>query len=57
MSVFAHILMELVRRFGLRGTDIVSAQYDTIRSKLFKIGMLVKTSVRRVLLLLSETYP
>lgn len=57
MSVFAHILMELLRRFGLKGTDLGCAQYDTIRLKLFKIGVLVKTSVRRVLLLLSETYP
>jgi hypothetical protein len=33
------------------------AQVDTIRLKLFKIGAIVRISVRRVLLQLSSTYP
>ena len=33
------------------------AQVDTIRLKLFKIGAIVRISVRRILLQLTSTYP
>ena len=56
-SAFAYILMECVRREGLRETRYAMAQCDTIRLKLFKIGTVVRTSARRVVLSFSESYP
>ena len=49
--------MEALRRLSLQGTVWDQAQVDTIRSKLFKIGTIVRISVRRILLQMSSTYP
>jgi hypothetical protein len=56
-SSLAYTLMEALRRLGLAGTEWAQAQVDTIRLKLFKIGAIVRISVRRVLLQLSSNYP
>ena len=56
-SALAYTLMEALRRLGLKGTEWAQAQVDTIRSKLFKIGAIVRISVRRILLQMSSTYP
>jgi hypothetical protein len=56
-SALAYTLMEALRRLGLRGTEWAQAQVDTIRLKLFKIGAIVRISIRRILLQLSSTYP
>ena len=56
-SALAYTLMEALRRLALKGTEWAQAQVDTIRLKLFKIGAIVRVSVRRVLLQLSSTYP
>ena len=53
----AYVLMEHLRRVGLRGTELARAQVSTIRLKLFKIAARVRVSVRRVVLHLSSTYP
>ena len=47
-SALAYTLMEALRRIGLKGTEWAQAQVDTIRRKLFKIGTLVRISVRRI---------
>jgi hypothetical protein len=56
-SALAYTLMEALRRLGLKGTEWAQAQVDTIRLKLFKIGAIVRVSVRRIVLQLSSTYP
>jgi hypothetical protein len=56
-SALAYTLMEALRRLGLKGTEWAQAQVDTIRSKLFKIGAIVRISVRRILLQMSSAYP
>lgn len=56
-SALAYTLMEALRRLGLKGTEWAQAQVHTIRLKLFKIGAIVRISVRRVLLQLSSAYP
>jgi hypothetical protein len=56
-SAVAYTLMEALRRLALKGTEWAQAQVDTIRLKLFKIGAIVRLSVRRVLLQLSSGYP
>lgn len=56
-SSVAYVMMNALRRFGLVGTEMERAQCHTIREKLFKIGALVRVSVRRVLVLLASGYP
>ena len=56
-SALAYTLMEALRRLALKGTEWAQAQVNTIRLKLFKIGAIVRISVRRVLLQLSSAYP
>jgi len=56
-SALAYTLMEALRRLALKGTEWAQAQVDTIRLKLFKIGAIVRISVRRITLQLSSTYP
>jgi hypothetical protein len=49
--------MHDLRRIGLKGTAMESAQAWTIREKLFKIGAVVTVSFRRLRLALSSGYP
>jgi hypothetical protein len=56
-SALAYTLMEALRRLGLKGTEWAQAQVDTIRLKLFKIGAIVRVSVRRIMLQMSSNYP
>jgi len=56
-STLAYLLMYRLRQIGLRGTTLAQATCGTIRLKLFKIGALVKVSVRRVSVSLSSAYP
>src|ERR1017187_1346771 len=56
-SALAYTMVESLRRLGLKDTEWAEAQVDTIRSRLFKIGAIVRVSVRRILLQMSSTYP
>jgi hypothetical protein len=56
-SAVAYMLMQALRRLGLRDTEMASAQCNTIRLKLFKIGAQVKVSVRKVWVSLAGGYP
>jgi Transposase DDE domain group 1 len=56
-SSFAYVLMQTLRRMGLKDTALARAQCDTIRLKLFKIGAHIRISVRRVRIAFSESYP
>jgi hypothetical protein len=56
-SALAYTLVEALRRLALTGTEWAQAQVDTIRLKLFKIGAIVRISVRRILLQMSSAYP
>ena len=47
-SSMAYVLMEALRRLGLKQTDLAQAQASTIRLKLLKIGALIRITVRRV---------
>lgn len=57
LATVAYVLMRALRQFGLAQTEMAQAQCDTMRVQLFKIGALVKVSVRRVCLALSEAFP
>ncbi len=56
-SSVAYMLMQALRRLGLKGTKMATAQCNTIRLKLFKIGAQVRISVRKVWVSLASGYP
>ena len=56
-SSIAYTLLSALRRLGLDGTDLDRAQCDTIRLKLLKIGALIRVTVRKVWIALSQSYP
>ena len=56
-SVMAYILVNGLRRIGLKGTELASAQVATIRLKLLKIGAQIRVTVRRVWISLASSYP
>jgi Transposase DDE domain group 1 len=57
LSALAYTLVEALRQLALKGTEWAQAQVDTIRTKLFKIGAIVRLSVRRIVLQMSSAYP
>ena len=56
-SAFAGILLLIIRRFGLAGTALASAQCGTIRTRLLKIAGAVKVTVRKIWVSFSSVYP
>jgi hypothetical protein len=56
-STLAYLLMNQLRQVGLVGTELARSTCGTIRLKLFKIGALVRVTVRRVWVSLSSAYP
>jgi hypothetical protein len=57
LATVAYVVLRALRQFGLAQTELAQAQCDTIRVKLLKLGAVVRVSVRRVWLSLSEAYP
>ena len=57
LSSAAYVLLETIRRIGLRGTELCKAQATTIRLKLLKIGTVIVRNTRRIRLLFSSAYP
>ena len=57
LSTVAYVLMRALREFGLADTELADAQCDTLRVRLLKIGAVVRVSVRRVWVALSQAYP
>lgn len=53
----AYVLINLLRHFGLRGSELERAQAGTIRLRLLKVAAIVRVSVRRVVLSLSAAAP
>jgi hypothetical protein len=47
----------VLRRLGLKNTEMEQAQVSTIRTRLLKIGARVRVSVRRVCLSMAAGYP
>jgi hypothetical protein len=57
LSTVAYIVLRALREFGLRGTELAQAQCGSIRLKLLKIGGVIRVTVRRVVVALSEACP
>jgi hypothetical protein len=56
-SSLAYVLTSALRRLALKGTRMAHATCGTIRLRLFKIGALVKVSVRRIVARLASACP
>ena len=54
---FAHVLIEALRRIGLRFTQVATATCGTMRLKLLKIGAQVRRSVRRIKVAMASAGP
>ncbi len=57
LSSAAYLLVEALRRRGLNGTEFARAQAGTIRQRLFKIGVRVRSTTRRIVLYFASGYP
>ncbi len=57
LASFAYVLLEALRRIGLRHTQFASATCGTIRLKLLKIGAQVRKSVRRIKVAMARPAP
>ncbi len=57
LSSLAYLLLETIRRLGLKGTKLARAQVATIRLKLLKVGAVILRNTRRVRFLLSSAHP
>lgn len=57
LASFAYVLVETLRRLGLKGTELARAQTGTIRLKLLKIGAVMVRNTRRVRVWLASSFP
>lgn len=57
LSAAAYVLMETIRRVGLRETELARAQVETIRLKLLKIGTVIVRNTRRIRFFFASAYP
>ena len=48
LSSFAYVLVDGLRRLGLKGSEQARLRVDTIRLRLFKIAARVRVTARRV---------
>jgi hypothetical protein len=56
-AALAYVLIDALRRLGLRHTRFAKATAGTIRNRLLKTGALVTISVRRCLGRMARAYP
>lgn len=56
-SSVAYMIVNALRRLGLRGTKMAKAQCHTIRLKLLKVGAQIRVTVRKVWISFAEGYP
>jgi hypothetical protein len=57
LSGLAYTLMNSVREIALKGTELATAQCQTIRLKLLKIGAVILRNSRKIYFRLSSAYP
>jgi hypothetical protein len=56
-AAMAYVLMQGLRRLGLKGTELERAQATTIRLRLLKVGAQIRITVRKVWLSMASSYP
>ena len=56
-SAFAGVVIQIIRKFGLKGTKMERAQAGTIRVRLLKIAGSIRVTTRKIWISLSSVYP
>lgn len=56
-SAVAYLLMHALRRLALQGTELARAHSHTLRTRLLKVGALIRVSVRRIYVSLAGGWP
>jgi Transposase DDE domain group 1 len=56
-SSIAYVLLQMLRRLGLAGTELLKAQCSSIRLKVLKIGALIRITVHKLWISLAGGYP
>ena len=56
-SAFASVVIQIIRKFGLKATRLARAQAGTIRTRLLKIAGSVRVTTRSIWISLSSVYP
>lgn len=56
-SAMAYVLVQGLRRLGLKGTEMARAQATTIRLQLLKIGAPIRITARKVWVSMASSYP
>jgi len=54
---WSSVLLEALRRLGLKSTELARAQVGTIRLRLLKIGAVITRNTRRVRIWFSSAFP
>jgi len=57
LSAMAYVLLQGLRRLGLKGTEWAHAQVGTIRLRLLKIGAQIRITARKVWVSLASGFP
>jgi len=57
LSAMAYVLVNGLRRLGLKATELAEAQVSTIRTKVLKIGAQIRVTVRKVWVSMASSYP
>jgi hypothetical protein len=57
LAALAYVLIERLRSLALQGTELASAQIDTLRIKLLKLAAVVTRNTRRIRLYFASNWP
>jgi hypothetical protein len=57
LAALAYVLVERMRALALQGTELASAQIDTLRAKLLKLAAVVTRNTRRIRLYFASRWP
>jgi hypothetical protein len=57
LAAFGYVLIERLRALALQGTELATAQVDTLRIRLLKLAAVVTRNTRRIRLYLASNWP
>lgn len=57
LAALGYVLVERLRALALQGTELATAQIDTLRIKLLKVAAVVTRNTRRIRLYLASNWP
>jgi Transposase DDE domain group 1 len=57
LAALGYVLVERMRALALQGTELATAQIDTLRVRLLKLGAVITRNTRRIRLYLASNWP